>query len=385
MIDAKKKAFRFIVLMGLVSLCGDITYEGGRSISGPYLAMLGASAAAVGFFSGLGEFLGYGLRIISGFIADRTKAYWALTFAGYGLILAVPFLAFVHQWPLAVGCIVLERIGKAIRSPARDAILSYATKDVGRGFGFAIHEAMDQIGAVAGPVLLSIVFMLQGGYRNGLLILFIPAVLVLAILFRAKAVVGDPEALEKSEPKSFVAEQDLRRTFWIYMAFTFFSVLGFISFPIIAYHFKFRSIVTDAQIPLFYAIAMGVDGLAALAAGKSYDRIGLKTLFVLPLLTMAIPFFVFAQTYRFVLIGAIIWGIVLGIHETIMRAALADLTPVESRGSAYGIFNTAYGFSCLIGGWAVGFMYQGHATWIVPFVIITQLLSIIAFMILPKK
>src|SRR5512135_3600399 len=179
MSDAKKQAFRFIILMGLVSLCGDITYEGGRSVAGPYLALLGAGAATVGFFSGLGEFLGYALRLASGAIADRTKAYWPLTFIGYGLILAVPFLAFAHHWPFAVLCIILERVGKAIRSPARDAILSYATKNVGRGFGFAIHEAMDQIGAVTGPLFLSIILLGGGGYRKGFLFLFVPALIVL--------------------------------------------------------------------------------------------------------------------------------------------------------------------------------------------------------------
>lgn len=382
--EVKKKAFRFIILMGVVSLCGDIAYEGGRSVSGPYLAMLGASAATVGFFSGLGEFLGYGLRVVSGLIADRTKAYWPLTFLGYGLILAVPFLGFVHQWQLAVACIVLERIGKAVRAPARDAILSYATKDVGRGFGFAIHEAMDQIGAIAGPVLLAIVFLLQGTYRNGLLLLFVPAILMLVFLSRAKGVVGAPETLEKTQSPYPGLKDHWRRVFWIYASFTFFSVLGFVSFPIIAYHFQVKSIVSGAQIPILYAIAMAVDGLAALAVGKSYDKVGLKILFVLPLLTAVIPFFVFTQSYRFVLVGAVIWGIVLGIHETIMRAALADLTPPQTRGSVYGIFNTVYGVACLIGGWLLGLMYQSAASWIIPFVITTQILSALVLIALPK-
>lgn len=147
----KITAYRFIVLMGIVSMFGDITYEGARSITGPYLAVLGASAGIIGLVSGIGEFVGYALRLVSGRFADRAKAYWPLTFIGYGLILSVPLLGLVGYWHLAVLLIILERMGKAIRTPARDAILSHATKQVGRGWGFALHEALDQVGAIVGP------------------------------------------------------------------------------------------------------------------------------------------------------------------------------------------------------------------------------------------
>ena len=188
----------FIILLGIVSLFGDVTYEGARSVAGPYLATLGASASVVGLVAGIGEFVGYALRLASGHLADRTKAYWLLTFVGYGLLVSVPLLAFAGYWQLAALLIILERMGKAIRSPARDTMLSYATKEVGRGWGFAVHEALDQIGAIIGPVVFSLVFLFHGGYREGFTLLWIPALLTLVVLAIARIKVPSPEKLEAS-------------------------------------------------------------------------------------------------------------------------------------------------------------------------------------------
>ena len=186
----------FIILRGIVSLFGDVTYEGARSVAGPYLATLGASASVVGLVAGIGEFVGYALRLASGYLVDRTKAYWSLTFIGYGLLLSIPLLAFAGHWQLAAVLIVLERMGKAIRSPARDTMLSYATKEVGRGWGFAVHEALDQIGAVIGPIVFSLVFLFHRGYPEGFTLLWIPALLTLVVLAIARKKVPSPQKLE---------------------------------------------------------------------------------------------------------------------------------------------------------------------------------------------
>jgi MFS family permease len=383
--NPKRTAYHFIVLMGIVSLFGDITYEGARSITGPYLAVLGASAGIVGFASGLGEFVGYALRLISGYYADRTKSYWPLTIAGYALILSIPLLAFAGHWWFAVVLLILERMGKAVRTPARDAILSHATKQVGRGWGFALHEALDQIGAFIGPFIFTAVFILEGSYRAGFNILWIPAFLTLIFLFTAKARVPSPEKLEmvgESPPK---LRGKLSRTFWFYTLFIFLTVAGFAHFQIISYHFKVHSIVSDVQIPIFYAIAMGTDALVALAVGKIYDKIGLKSLIAIPLLTLPIPFFAFSESYAFAVISMVLWGAVMGIHETTMRAAIADLTPLEKRGFAYGLFNTAYGASWLVGGTLMGLLYDLYPGYINIFVVAMELIAITSFFIFRKK
>jgi MFS family permease len=375
----KRFAFQFILLMGVVSLFGDITYEGARSIIGPYLGMLGATAGMVGLIAGIGEFSGYALRLLSGYCADRTRAYWPLTILGYGLILAIPLLALAGNWQVAAVLVICERIGKAIRSPARDAILSHATKQVGRGWGFGIHEAMDQVGAIAGPLIFTAVIIFNGSYRTGFTILWIPAILTLAMLMAARMKVPAPEKLELSATRPTAVdhkETRLPKVFWLYAAFIFLSVGGFAHFQIISYHMKARAVISDAQIPLFYAIAMGVDGIVALIVGKTYDRVGLKTLLCIPLLTIPIPFFAFSLSYGSVLFSILLWGAVMGVHETIMRAAIADLIPIERRGSAYGIFNTVYGIAFLVGSTLMGFLYDRAPGAITYYVVLLEAVSI---------
>ena len=376
MINQKKEAFQFIILLGVVSLFGDITYEGARGITGPYLNLLGAGAIAIGLVAGLGEFVGYALRLISGYLADRTEGYWPLTILGYGLILSIPILAFVENWELAAMLIILERMGKAIRSPARDAILSHATKLVGRGLGFGIHEALDQVGAIIGPLIFSAVFLLKGGYRDGFNILWLPALLTLAILLVAKMKAPMPT---RFEIQGKTDEDTLSKTFWLYSFFILLSVAGFPSFLLISYHFNAQAVISDIQIPIFYAIAMGVDALAALIVGKTYDKVGLKSLITIPLFTIFIPIFSFSHSYIYGMVGIILWGVVMGIHETIMRAAIADLTPIKRRGIAYGIFNTTYGIAWFLGAPIMGLLYDFGISYLIGFVALLESISIPVF------
>lgn len=369
-----------IIFLGVVSLFGDMTYEGARSVIGPYLGMLGANASVVGLVTGIGEMSGYAVRLASGYVADRTKAYWLLTFVGYGLLLSVPLLALAGSWQLAALFIILERVGKAIRSPARDTILSYATRKVGRGWGFALHEALDQVGAIAGPILLSLVFLSQTNYRQGFALLGLPALLTLVTLGLAKRKFPSPYKLEAGgTPREREGKGKLPRVFWLYTTFTLLSAAGFANFPLISYHLKIHSIIPDAQIPLIYSIAMAVDALAALLTGKIYDRHGVISSLAIPLLTLPIPVLTFSNNPDLVLAGIVIWGTVLGIQETIMRAAVADIVPAERRGSAYGVFNAVYGASLFWGSALMGLLYELSINRLVIFAIVMELISIPLF------
>jgi MFS family permease len=382
----RRLALQFIILLGLVSLFGDITYEGARSVTGPFLSTLGAGAAVVGLVAGLGEFFGYALRLISGYMADRTGRYWVFVFIGYSLLLSIPLLALSGYWEVAAVLIVLERLGKAIRTPARDTILSYSTKEVGRGWGFGVHEALDQVGAVIGPLIFSTVFLLHGGYRTGFKILWLPALLTLVILAMARRKLPSPEWIErphKTSPPG--AGGKLPKSFWLYTLFAFLSVAGFANFQVISYHFKVRSVVPEAQIPLFYAMAMGVDGLVALVIGKTYDKIKLLSLITLPLLSVPIPFLGFSGSYGLAVAAVVFWGAVMGIHETIMRAAIADLTPMERRGLAYGIFNTAYGASWFLGSLLIGILYEISIGYIILFAVGMQVVAVPALFLLGRS
>jgi predicted MFS family arabinose efflux permease len=378
--ESKRAAYQFIILMGLVSLLGDVTYEGARSIAGPFLATLGASAALVGVISGLGEFLGYALRLASGYAADRTRGYWPLTIAGYALMLSIPALAWAGHWQVAALFMILERVGKAVRSPARDTLLSHATSQVGRGWGFGLHEAMDQIGAVAGPLLFSAVILLKGGYARGYLLLGIPALLTLVVLLGARWKFPAPERLEAPAVLDPQAEtRSLPPVFWYYAVFILFTVMGFVGFPLAAYHLKTAGVVSDAQIPFLYAVAMGVDALVALAVGKWYDRAGLPVLVVIPVLSALIPFFIFARMYSLIVVGVVLWGAAMAVHETIMRAAIADLTHLRKRGFGYGIFNTVYGLGFLLGGVLMGLLYERSLVYVQALVVGLQVAALPAF------
>ena len=398
--NQKKTAFKLILLFGLVSLFGDMVYEGARSVNGPYLKTLGANAAMVGLVAGLAEFLGYAVRLAAGYFADKTKAYWWFTFLGYGLLVSVPLLALTGIWQVAVVFIIIERLGKALRSPAKDTILSQATKQVGTGFGFAIAEVLDQIGAISGPLIFSILFVVIGkgdrslaDYQRGYALLWVPLALVLLCIFFAYRAVPNPEVLENS-PAKLPESDKLSKIFWIYTFFTFVTTLGFANFALVGFHLKAKHVLSDAQIPLFYALAMGVDAAAALAIGKTYDifkakrsneKAGLITLIAIPVFSLLIPGLVFSTKFSLVLTGVIIWGIVMGCHETIMKSAIADLTPLKKRGTGYGVFNAAYGLAIFIGSALTGLLYEYSISTVIIMSIFVEIAAIAVFFIMRKE
>jgi MFS family permease len=398
--NQKISAFKLILLFGLVSLFGDIVYEGARSVNGPYLETLGASAAIVGLVAGLAEFLGYAVRLLVGYFADKTKAYWLFTFLGYGMLISVPLLALTGIWQVAVVFIVLERLGKAIRSPAKDTILSQATKQVGTGFGFAIAEVLDQIGAICGPLIFTILFVIIGkgdrslaDYQHGYSLLWVPLALVFLCIFFAWRAVPDPEVLEIAAAKHQEPDK-LSKVFWVYTIFTFITTLGFANFALMGFHFKAKHVLTDAQIPFFYALAMAVDAVAAMAIGKAYDifkakrnneKAGLITLIAIPVFSLLIPALVFSTKFSWVLAGVIIWGIVMGCHETVMKSAIADITPLKKRGTGYGVFNAAYGLAIFIGSALTGLLYEYSIPAVIAISVFVEIGAIWFFIALKKE
>lgn len=381
---SRKSALKFIILLGSVSLFADVTYEGARSVIGSYFQILGASATVVGIFSGFGEFIGYALRLVSGYISDKTQKYWTITIIGYAVnLLAVPLLALAGRWEVAAGLIIMERMGKAIRSPARDAILSHATKQVGQGWGFGIHEAMDQIGALTGPLVIAAVLYFKGGYKTGFITLAIPALLALTVLVIARISYPSPRDFEPASKK--IESKGLPRTFWIYILAIGLIAAGYADYPLIAYHLKKHVIITDNWIPVFYAIAMAVDAISALVCGKFFDRIGMSVLIFVVLISAFFAPFVFFGGFNYALIGMVIWGIGMGAQESIMRAQVATMVTSDKRGSAYGIFNTGYGLFWFIGSAIMGILYDRSIFLLVAFSVLAQLASIPVLLLARKK
>jgi MFS family permease len=368
-------ALKFVILMGVVSLFADMTYEGARSITGPFLALLGASATVVGFVAGFGELVGYGLRLVSGYITDRTGRYWTITVLGYAVnVLAVPLLALAGRWEIAASLMIAERIGKGIRTPVRDAMISHATVQMGRGWGFGLHEAMDQIGAMMGPLIVAAVLLFKGTYATGFAILLVPALLTLGVLLASQRLYPHPQDLEPTAPG--LEAKGLPRSYWIYMAAMALNAAGYADFPLIAYHFQKASIVSKDWVPLFYSIAMGVDAVAALAFGRLFDRKGVPTLILAVLISMFFSPLVFLGSFYPSLVGMALWGVGMGAQESVMRAAIAGMVPAARRGTAYGLFNTGYGICWFAGSALMGFLYDISIPSLIAFTVAAQSASI---------
>ena len=382
--QAKTTALKFVLLIGVMSLFADFTYEGSRSIIGPYLALLGASAAAVGIVTGLGELLGYGLRLVSGRLSDQSGKYWPITIFGYIVQMAsVPLLALAGNWPVAALLIILERVGKATRNPPRDVMLSHAAREMGYGWGFGVHEALDQFGALLGPLAVAAVLALGGEYRIAFAVLLIPALVTLSILLVARLTYPRPEEMETSLPD--VRTTGLPRVFWLYLAGAMLVAAGFADFPLIAYHFAQASSVPGIWIPVFYAVAMGVSGIGSLVFGRLFDRVGIAVLLPLTLLSALFAPLAFLGGFWVALIGVALWGLGMGVHESIIPAAVAQMVPVQRRASAYGLFTAGYGVFWFLGSAALGILYGVSLPALIAFSLVTELAAIPLFLVVRRQ
>jgi len=374
--EERATALRFIVCLGIVSLFADMTYEGAYSIIGPFLKDLGASAAAVGLIAGLGEMIAASLRFFSGRLVDRTRAYWTVAICGYVLnLVVVPAMAFAGNWQMAALLVVVERTGKSLRGPARDVLLSEATGKIGHGWGFGVHAAMDQTGAVFGPLLMAYAVMQKQHFAPAFLRLAFPAAGALIALLVARLVY--PQA-GKATPRQ-LQDKPLPRVFWMYVVAAGVLALGFVDFPLLAYHFQATSLAKPAVIPLLFAGAMGVNGLAALILGRLFDRFGIRTLSFGILISLAgLPLgFLGGPAAAIAAVGC--WAIGMGAQDASLRAGISQVVSMNKRGSAFGAFNGVYGIMWFLGSVAMGLLYDHSIVALVMFGVAAQLAAAILF------
>ena len=348
-------AFRFVLILGVANFFADMTYEGARSVTGPFLGTLGASAAVVGFTAGFGELLGYTLRSISGVISDRTGKYWIVTIVGYIInMLAVPALALSGHWPVAAGLIVTERTGRAIRKPSTEAMLSFAGKQIGRGWVFGLNEALDQAGATIGPLFISLSLFEQRGYRTAFGYLLVPAILTIAIIFLARYLFPTPHDLEVSEK---IHAEHFPRAYWLYMIAAACFAAGFADFALIAYHFQKRAVIAADIVPIYYAVAMAMGALGGLVLGKCFDAFGIRILLIGFFLSALAAPLLFLGNSRLALCGMVFWGIGMGAQGSLLNAIVSDLVPPNKRSTAFGFFDAAFGVAWFAGSWLMGILY----------------------------
>lgn len=377
----RRSALRFVLLVGTLSFFADFTYEGARGVIGPYLALLGASATIVGIVTGFGELLGYGLRLFSGRLADVTRQFWPITITGYVLQMSVvPLLAFTTSWPAAAALVMLERVGKAIRNPPRDVMLSYAAHEAGGyGWAFGVHEAMDQFGAMFGPLLVAAVLAHSGSYAYAFGVLVIPAAFNIIVVLVAHRLFPDPRALD-THVEDTVTARGLPRCFWVYLVGACMIAAGFADYPLIAYHFNKSQTVPGVWISVFYAVAMGVSGSGSLLFGRLFDRFGFSILIGLTLVSAAFAPLVFLGGFRTALAGAMLWGLGAGVHESIIPAAVSPMVPGERRAWAFGLFTACYGLFWFLGSAVIGILYDHSTAAAIVFCVVTQLLALLPFL-----
>ena len=376
-------AFSFVLTMGVVNLFGDMTYEGGGAINGQFMATLGASAAVVSITAGLGEFLGYSLRSVSGYIADRTGRYWLITFIGYAInLLAVPVMALAGNWQVAALLILAERIGRAIRKPTVEAMLSYTTGKHGKGWVYGVNTALDETGATLGPLIMSLVLFLHGDYRTGYALLLTSSVLALGALVVARINFPVPSRLEQGRT---APASGLGRSYWLYMVAAVCFAAGLISYELVGYHLATAKIVTEQWIPVLLAFSTGCGVIASLVLGKLYDRSPLPTLLVAVFLSSLFSPFAFFGGSPALLAGMVFWGIGYATQDTLFKAVVASVLPEGERNLAFGLFYTGYGVGWLIGSVVTGLLYEHSRVALVVFAVLAQLISLPLFVIAKRQ
>ncbi|HEU4512129.1 MAG TPA: MFS transporter [Nocardioidaceae bacterium] len=388
-------AWRFVVWFGIVAMLADVVYEGARSITGPLLAHLGASALVVGVVTGIGEAAALMLRLVSGPLADRTRSFWAWAIAGYAVtVVSVPLLGLTSVLWVAAALVIAERVGKAVRSPAKDTLMSHATAVTGRGRGFAVHEVLDQAGALTGPLLVAAVLSLTGDYTPALLMLAVPGTLALALVVRLRLKVPHPARYELGPaatehhrgPRQTLSGADrLPRVFWVYAGFAGLTMTGFATFGVLSFHLVTAGLLAAAAVPVLYAGAMVVDAVAAVATGWAYDRYGAGVLAALPVVAALVPALAFSTTVGLAVAGVLAWGAALGVQESTLRATVADLVLPGRRATAYGVFGAVVGVGAAAGGALAGGLYDVSLALLVGVTVVLQVLALTVLVVTLRR
>jgi MFS family permease len=382
---AVHSAFAFVLTMGLVNLLADMTYEGGASINGPFLGTLGATAAKISIIAGVGEFLGYSLRSVAGYVADRTGKYWLITFLGYSInLLAVPAMALAGNWQMAGALILAERIGRAIRKPTVEAMLSYSTGKHGKGRVYAVNTALDETGATIGPLLIALALYLKADFRKAYGLLLVSSVLALAALVAARLTFPVLSRLEAGGPAT-AHGRGFTRSYWLYMVAGSCFAAGLMSFELVSYHLSSTRAVTEHWIPVLLALATAAAVAASLFLGKLYDKVGITAVVLAVVLASLFSPFVFFGSFWPVLGGLVLWGVGYATQDTLLKVLIASVLPEGKRNLAFGLFYLGYGGGWLIGSVATGLLYEHSRAAFVLFAVAVQLASLPFFVLAARS
>ncbi len=379
----ESSAFRFVLTMGVVNLFADVTYEGGGGINGAFLGSLGASAAAIAIIAGAGEFLGYGMRSVAGYVADRTGRHWLVTFIGYAInLLAVPAMALAGSWQVAALLVFAERIGRALRKPTVEAMLSYTTARYGKGWVYAVNTALDETGATFGPLVVAAVLFFGGGYRAAYAALLVSSLLALISLTLARLRFPLPSRLESGET---APARGFTPSYWLFMAAGTCFAGGLMSYELISYHLTSTKTATEVGAPVLLAFATGSGVAANLVIGRTYDRHGLPVVLAAVTLSSLFAPLLLLGGPALVIAAMPLLGIGYAVQDTLLKAIVAGVLPQGRRSFAFGLFYAGYGCGWLIGSVAMGLLYERSRLTLALLAVLAQLLSLPLFWIAHRR
>lgn len=373
-------AFRFVLLMGLVDLFGDTTYSGGAGMNGIFLASFGASAAVISAVGGSSEFLNYLTRGVSGYFADRIRRRWPLVFVGYCVnLLAVPALALAGHWPIAAALIVVQGIGRGVRKPLVQAMLSYTTRRYGKGWVYGVNTALDNTGRALGPLIVAGVLLVTNAFRPTYALLTIPAVLALTTLTVARIRFPEPESFEQQQKQPTEDTERFHGSYWLYLAAGACFAAGVMNFELISFHLL-QSGAPRESVPLYLALGASVGALSSLGLGRLYDRVGLGVVLMAVVAAAAFSPFVFLLPVGLAVVGMALWGIGQATQDSLLTAVVAGVLPQGRRDLAFGLYYAGYGVGWLAGSVTAGLLYDQSRVALVAFAAGIQLLSLPIFL-----
>lgn len=359
MLTALRTLPRTVWLLGAVSLLNDAASDLVHPLLPLFLATLpGGGAQALGLIEGCAEAVASLLKLASGVLADRHGRVRLWVFCGYGLAaLARPLIALATVWPMVLALRVLDRIGKGLRSSPRDALLARSVEPARRGLAFGVHRAMDNAGAVAGPLLAAALLAAGVPVRELFLWTLVPGALTLWLVWRVPEPPAPAIDVPKAAPRtSMPLPPALRRFLALHAVFS----LGSASNLFLLLRAQELGLA-DAALPLLWALVSAVATLASVPLSGLSDRLGRRTLLVGGWGLQALlygwlgwPGLPATALWPF----AVLLGLYLAATEGTAKALIADRAPADSLGRAFGWYYLISGLCLLPASWLTGALWS---------------------------
>ncbi|KPJ60926.1 MAG: hypothetical protein AMJ46_04335 [Latescibacteria bacterium DG_63] len=335
---------RNVYRLGFVSLFTDLSSQMIYPLIPAFLEGLGATKLLIGLIEGVAEGTASLVRMIAGALSDRLGKRKSFVFVGYSLSTVVrPFLFFANHWLVVFAVRFLDRVGKGIRTPARDALISDSVDPSRKGYGFGFHRGMDRLGAAFGPLLaLLVLYLSDGNLRLVFLLSAVPAAVAVSVIGKVREIAPVREAAGRLREKRRI----LGRPFVLFVLVIVIFTLGNSSNAFLI--LKAREVgLSVAGIPLIWLTYNLVCSISSPLLGRFSDRVGRRPVILLSFLVYSAIYagLGFSSTVPAVWLLFACYGLYYGLSEGIFRAYIADLVESDKRATAYGLFNTAVGIT----------------------------------------